>query len=183
MISTRKIKANRANARASTGPKTAQGRARAARNALRHALSLPVYSDPVLSEEVAALAREIAGPDASAEIQELARRVAEAQVDLRRVRYARHQLLTRALSNPHYETLARMRKKRALFRRFARVNGPLTSMPYEVVEFLVSKPEGPFKLAVILLDNARQLLAMDCYERRALSRRKFAIRTFDAARR
>jgi HTH-type transcriptional regulator / antitoxin HigA len=70
-----------------------------------------------------------------------------------------------------------MRKKRALFRRFARVDGSLTSMPYEVVEFLVSKPEGPFKLAVILLDNARQLLAMDSYERRALSRRKFAIST------
>jgi hypothetical protein len=136
-----------------------------------------------LSEEVDALAREIAGPDASAEIQEVARRIAESQIDWRRVRYARHQFLTRALSNPNYETLARMRKKRALFRRFARVNGPLTSMPYEVVEFLQSKPEGPFKLAVILLDNARQLLAMDRYERRALSRRKFAIRAFDAARR
>src|SRR5438034_4859672 len=39
------------------------------------------------------LAREIAGTDANAEIQELARRVAEAEIDLRRVRYARHQLL------------------------------------------------------------------------------------------
>ena len=179
MTSARKIQANRANARASTGPKTVQGRARAARNALRHALSLPVYSDPVLSEEVDALAREISGPDASAEIQELARRVAEAQVDLRRVRYARHQLLTRALSDPDYESLARMRKKHALFRRCARVDAP---MPYEVVEFLLSKPEGPFKFALILSDNAHQLLAMDRYERRALSRRKFAIRAFDAAR-
>ena len=42
LTSDRKIEANRANARASTGPKTAQGRARTARNALRHALSLPV---------------------------------------------------------------------------------------------------------------------------------------------
>jgi hypothetical protein len=39
-----------------------------------------------LSEEVQALAREIAGPGANAETQELARRVAEAQIDLRRVR-------------------------------------------------------------------------------------------------
>ena len=92
MTGERKIRANRANARASTGPKTMHGRIRSARNAVRHALSLPIYSDPALSEEVEALAREIAGTDANAEMQELARRVAEAQIDLRRVRDARHRL-------------------------------------------------------------------------------------------
>jgi hypothetical protein len=70
VTSERKIRANRANARASTGPKTARGRSHASRNALRHALSLPVSSDSVLSEEVEALAREIAGTEASAEIQD-----------------------------------------------------------------------------------------------------------------
>jgi hypothetical protein len=88
LTSERKISANRANARASTGPQTTRGRTRAARNAVRHGLSLPVCSDRALSEEVETLAREIAGPDANAETQELARRVAEAQIDLRRVRYA-----------------------------------------------------------------------------------------------
>ena len=63
MTTASKIHANRANARASTGPKTADGRARSARNALRHALSLPVCSNPALSEEVETLAREIAGPE------------------------------------------------------------------------------------------------------------------------
>jgi hypothetical protein len=62
LTSDHKVKANRANAQASTGPKTADGRARAARNALRHALSLPICSNPALSEEVETLAREIAGP-------------------------------------------------------------------------------------------------------------------------
>jgi hypothetical protein len=75
VINGRKIRANRANARASTGPKTAQGRSHAARNALRHALSLRVHSDPALSKEVEALAREIIGTDANAQIQELARRI------------------------------------------------------------------------------------------------------------
>ena len=89
LTSDQKIQANRANAQASTGPKTAQGRTRSARNALRHALSLPVCSNPALSEEVK-LAREIAGPGANAKTQQLARRVAEPQIDLRRVRYARH---------------------------------------------------------------------------------------------
>jgi hypothetical protein len=71
LTSERKITANRANARANTGPQTDQGRARAARNALRHALSLPVGSIPALSEEVETLAHEIAGP-ANVETQELA---------------------------------------------------------------------------------------------------------------
>jgi hypothetical protein len=179
VTSPRKIKANRANARASTGPKTARGRARTARNGLRHGLSVPVFSDPVFSEEVDALARQIAGPDAGAELLERARRVAEAEIDLRRVRDARHQLLNRALSDPDYESEARVREKQALVSRCARVDGPVTPMRYHVVAFLDSKPEGPLKLAMILSDKLRQLRAMDRYERRALSRRKFAIRAFD----
>jgi hypothetical protein len=183
VTSERKIKANRANARASTGPKTAQGRSLAARNALRHALSLPVYSDPVLSEEVETLAREIVGTDANAEIQELARRIAEAQIDLRRVRYARHQLISQALSDPDYESEAMRRKKSALVIRYARRFDLGMPVSENVMEFLDSKPQGPYKFATILVDKTRQLLALDRYERRALSRRKFAIRAFDAARR
>jgi len=83
---------------ASTGPKSAHGRApRGEKTRFAHALSLPVCSNPALSEEVETLACEIAGPDANAETQDLARQVAEAQIDLRRVRYARHKLLSDAL--------------------------------------------------------------------------------------
>jgi hypothetical protein len=177
--SERKIRANRANARASTGPQTTRGRARAARNALRHALSLPVCSIPALSEEVQALAREIAGPGANSEIQELARRVAEAQIDLRRVRYARHQFLSDTLSNEYYDSYANMRMKVKLLRALLRPNPPDMSM--ETLKFATSTPQGSEKLATILSEEAKKLLAMDRYERRALSRRKFAIRAFDAA--
>jgi hypothetical protein len=114
MTSERKIRANRANARASTGPKTAQGGSHSARNALRHALSLPVYSDPALSDEVKALARDIIGTDSNPESQELAHRIAEAQIDLRRVRYARHQILSQALSDPDYVSETMLGKKAAL---------------------------------------------------------------------
>ena len=181
MTSERKIRANRANAQASTGPKTARGRSRAARNALRHALSLPVYSDPVLSEEVEALARQIIGTDANPEIQELARRIAEAQIDLRRVRHARLQIISQALTDPDYESEAMLGKKAALVTRCLQRFDPSAPMPDNMMEFLSSKPQGPYKFAAILADKARQLLALERYERRALSRRKFAIRAFDAA--
>jgi hypothetical protein len=181
MTGERKIRANRANAQASTGPKTARGRSHAARNALRHALSLPVYSDPILSEEVEALAREIIGTDSNPEMQELARRIAEAQIDLRRVRHARHQILSQALSDPDYESETMLGKKSALVIRCLRRFDPSALMPDNMMEFLSSKPQGPYKFATILADKTRQLLALDRYERRALSRRKFAIRGFDAA--
>jgi hypothetical protein len=180
LTSERKIRANRANARASTGSRTTWGRTRAARNALRHALSLPVCSIPALSEEVQSLAREIAGPGANAEIQELAREVAEAQIDLRRVRYARHQFLSDTLSNQDYDSDANMRMKVKVLSALLRLNPP--DMSTEALKFVTSTPQGPHKLATILSEEAKKLLAMDRYERRALSRRKFAIRAFDAAR-
>jgi hypothetical protein len=129
---------------------------------------------------VQALAREIAGPGANAEIQELARRVAEAQIDLRRVRYARHQFLSDTLSNEYYDSYANMRMKVKLLGALLRLNPPDMSM--ETLKFATSTPQGSEKLATILSEEAKKLLAMDRYERRALSRRKFAIRAFDAAR-
>jgi hypothetical protein len=182
VTSARKTRANRANAAASTGPRTARGRAHAARNALRHGLSLPVSSDPALSEEVEALAREIAGTDARAEIEELARRAAEAQIDLRRVRHARNLLLSDALSNPYYEPRADTRMKVAVIRSLLRSRPPDITMA-ALGTFLNSTPKGPQKLALILSQEAKRLLAMDRYERRALLRRKVALRSLDDMRR
>ena len=52
-----------------------------------------------------------------------------------------------------------------------------------ILDYAQSRPEGPQKFATILSDMTQRLAVMDRYERRALSRRKFAIRAFDAARR
>jgi hypothetical protein len=49
--------------------------------------------------------------------------------------------------------------------------------------WVLETPEGPEKFALIISDLSQQLAAMARYERRALSRRKFAIRAFDKAAR
>jgi hypothetical protein len=63
-----------------------------------------------------------------------------------------------------------------------RPNAPDISME-ALVKFVTLTPQGPYKFATILSQEAKHLLAMDRYERRALSRRKFAIQAFDEARR
>jgi hypothetical protein len=141
-------RANRGNAKSSTGPKTAVGKARAAQNALRHGLNVPISSDPALSPLAQAIASRIAGPNADEQMLEHARRIAEAQVDLNRVRNHRRRLIAGLLDDPSY-------------------GNPVG---------------GDKKFVAIVGENATRLAAIDRYERRALSRRKFAIRMFDAQR-
>jgi hypothetical protein len=144
-------------------------------------LTLSINSVPTLPEEAEALAREIAGTDPRPEIQELARRIAEVQIYLHRVRHERHRLV-RGIDRPGLRNFGddaeEVPSNHALFAE----DGPNTPMPDD--EFLHSKPEGPNKFVTVLADKARQSCSpLDRYERRALARRKFAIRAFDAGRR
>ena len=59
MTSLRKLYANRRNAQRCTGPKTAAGKARSARNASRHGLTRPARADPAWARMIAALAKSI----------------------------------------------------------------------------------------------------------------------------
>src|SRR3954468_17899279 len=100
-MSHRKRQANRENARRSSGPRSAVGKARSARNAFRHGLSVPVLHDPQLAPEVTKLARRIAGRDV---LTDLAASIAEAQLDLLRVRRLRSELINRALCDGNPST-------------------------------------------------------------------------------
>jgi hypothetical protein len=134
-----------------------------------------------LSEDVDALARELAGECASAEMQELARRVAEAQIDLRRVRAARHDLLSQTWGSRFYESPADRRQKLRVLGLFLRSDPGAVQMAL-LDKYVTTTPQGPHKWAVILSQELHQLSALDRYERRALARRKFAIRAFDLAK-
>jgi hypothetical protein len=190
MTTTQKIKSNRTNAQASTGPKTAQGKARAVHNARRHGLSISIFSDPERSVEIDDLAVRIAGEGAEPDIIELARNVASAQIDVVRIRRARHDLLSRELDDPEFRPKKLFKNAREVTKQIVglmRVSGPDVVVQQPLAQHadhvMYWKPEGAEKFAYILSDLRLQLIAMDRYERRALSRRKFAIRAFDLATR
>jgi hypothetical protein len=151
MRSPRKDKANRENARASTGPRTPEGKARSSRNARRHGLNSSILSDHARAADVEALAHAIAG--ASPELLELARNVAEAQIDLGRVRRARHERLLGLLAADNCLS----------------EDGSATDRSTILAQ-----------VAAVL---APELAVFDRYERRALSRRKVAVHAFDVVRR
>jgi hypothetical protein len=138
LTSRRFAAANRRNARLSTGPRTASGKRSVAANALRHGLSVPVFADPGLATDIAELAERFANGSTDPEVQERARDVAAAQIDVERVRHARHLVIAR----------------------------PAVGAP-------VSKARSDAMRKAL-----KELLALDRYEKRAMSRRKSATRAF-----
>jgi hypothetical protein len=181
--SLRRVQANRSNARASSGPKTIAGKARSARNARRHGLTVPVWAVPQLSAEAETLALELAGADADRELTVRARAVAEAELDLLRVRRARFEMLAEAWDDPicvPLRQVAALRRVRALI-QYERSLSSDEYLPWSIRR-AARGPEGAEKFALILSNASHALTALDRYEKRALSRRKFAIRAFDDAR-
>ena len=98
MTSERRAQANRANARRSTGPTSAAGKARAAQNARRHGLSQDVLADPALGQDVEELAQRIAHEAGRPDLIDLARRVAKGQMDVQRIREFCHRRMQAAVA-------------------------------------------------------------------------------------
>jgi hypothetical protein len=97
MTTSGQLDANRANAKKSTGP---SGKQRSARNARKLGLSIPVAAESTLAVEVSALAVQLARNSASREASELATKIAEAQLDLSRIRRARYAIFASVVEQP-----------------------------------------------------------------------------------
>ena len=123
MTSIRQIEANRANAKRSTGPKTAGGKARSSQNALRHGLARSASSDPAEIENfAAAIALGLGHQVTPASAMALAR----SKLALLRIRSMRQDTLAALLARPipvdlehlkgfeRYERAALVQQKRAL---------------------------------------------------------------------
>jgi hypothetical protein len=164
--------ANRRNSRRSTGPKTVAGKSEVAQNALRHGLEVPADRRQTQRGKIEELTVLIAGDGANETVLDRARKVAEAQFDLLRVRRARLSLLSNPKERVEKVRLADLRRalKNETTRRLAESDALNEGR---------SRDAGLPTLEEALPVLAEKLISLDRYERRALSRRKRAIQEFD----
>jgi hypothetical protein len=126
MASEKQLAANRANAKKSTGPKTAAGRSKSGRNASRHGLSLPMEMDADVSAKIEALVEALASNNPDSDRQLAITEIAHAQLELLRIRKVRAHMLAgakveegdpkvlqRLLALDRYERYAHTKRRRA----------------------------------------------------------------------
>jgi len=126
MASEKQIAANRANAKRSTGPKTAAGKLVSSRNAFRHGLSCPLPPGLATSPKVYAIARALTNDGACDKQWVSAVEFANAQCELLKIQALRTEMmlggdleslgthqLRRLASLDRYERYSRTRRRRA----------------------------------------------------------------------
>jgi hypothetical protein len=167
-LSPRRLAANRNNARKSTGPRTASGKARTSRNALRHGLASISFANTEVSPQIERMAKSICDKDATPLLYEQALIIAESEVLLLRVRAARLAMLERM-------------KKAQLSPKTETPKSPNADHPAPSQRlFEEDRQPVPRNEVEAYFCALPELTKLDGYEQRALSRRRRAIRKFDA---
>jgi hypothetical protein len=176
MASARKLAANQANAKKSTGPKTKRGKIRASSNANKHGLNTPVRHDPRLRPEVERLSRLIAAGRCDEECLFYAQEIADARIE-----YQRACMAIQQVTDQHFGDV-QMSSDAGHGRDGASPVGRGKADPVDPTAVLVSRLVAAFtERPVKSLSIVCQLSRLDRYACRALSRRKSAVRRFDAA--
>jgi hypothetical protein len=180
LTSYRQREANAANAKASTGPRSEAGKVRSSKNALRHGLNVSIWDNAALTSRAEELALRIAGPRADAETLTRARAIAEAQFALERVRARRMRLL----QEPQAVLLSDLKNRLQLVEATYESDEPPRHDVKIVEKALSPAPVEADQRLINNLDGQKlEFARLEQYERRALSRRKSAIRNFDDRRR
>jgi hypothetical protein len=188
--STARIRANRTNARRSTGPKSRQGKDRSARNSFKHGLSVQAGKLPEYSPRVEAYVAELVGEEASDELKVAAVSFAEAQVDIDRVRVARlelyederSRLVKRSKGDARRVTREKLNYLNSLI-TYDKKTGEPHILPVTKAEFderiaSFDREKNPLSLEERLGVLAPQLAKLWRYESRALARRDRAEKVF-----
>ena len=157
---------------------------------MRHGLNLPLLDDVRWAPEAEVLASRVAGEAGPAERLALAHKIAEARTEVMRIRAYRRQMIDPAYRDPDFwpigkQEISRLgREPRA--KGAKRDNGADFSQNIKAYarkyKAFTRHDEmiGEAKRIQIPAVMTRELVALECYEWRAFSRRKFAIRALDA---
>jgi hypothetical protein len=160
MASERQRRTNRKNARRSTGPQTAAGKANAAQNSFRHGLAADIRNNSTWSKDIESLEQHYCEEALNRHRFVDARTAAEAQFAINRVRQARVALIENAAVD--HETCRRPLEK--------------SHETDGVVSIAAHDSCMPSRDLSVICRVAETLLQFDRYERRALSRRRKALR-------
>jgi hypothetical protein len=176
MASERQIAANRRNARKSTGSRSGAGKNRSSRNAYRHGLTLSIASTAAFAKQLDKLVREIAGDTKDAIMLERARAVAQAELDLARVRRAKVALIERGAVFGELDPPQAFSTVTQIIRILNALDwGRVASLPAPVDSSATMPSQEPYRSAEAVRRVLPELRKLDRYEHRAAVRRDRAV--------
>ena len=166
MASERQIAANRRNARKSTG---------ASGNAYRYGLTMNITSTAAFAKQLDKLARNIAGDSEVAMVLERARAIAQAELDLARVRRAKVALIERASAFGELDPPRSFTSVTRIIRFLNAFYPGRVALPKPLDSSATMPRQEPGRSAEAIRRVLPDLRKLDRYERRAAAQRERAV--------